>query len=175
MTLSESITSVPLIRLSAINPFPQELVSRNLDARPLLEDQGLPPQIPASGELFVSALSIYRLVEEIARFAGDPFFGARLGSKLDLTTWEPTADAVKSATTVSDLLNRFIVNLKHHASSVRFAIETVGNRSTFSSMRVVGPPFVPAQNDAFYLGFMSKLVRSATGDRWHPDKVFAPL
>ncbi len=108
MIRTESIHSVPLIRLSSINPFLLELISREIDAQPLLQQLGLPTQIPASSELFVSALSIYELVESSARLAGDPYFGARLGANLDLSGWEPIAEAAGSAGTGGELLKRFI-------------------------------------------------------------------
>ena len=77
--------------------------------------------------------------------------------------------------TVGDLLNRFVVNAKDHASSAQFLLETAGNRATFMSRRKLEPPFDPAQNDAFYLGFMSRLLRSATGDSWKPESVLITL
>ena len=69
MRRNEKKSDLPLVRLSAINPFLKELASRDIDAGSLLEDQGLPPQIPASSDLFVSALSMYRMVEQSARLA----------------------------------------------------------------------------------------------------------
>lgn len=175
MLRTDSISSVPLIRLSAINPFLQELVARGLDARLLLEELGLPSQIPASSDLFVAAPSIYRFVEECARVANDRYFGARLGASLDLLGWEPIANAAESAANVGELLNRFIVNLKRHASSVQYSVEIAGDRATFKTKRVLAPDFPPAQNDAFYLGFMSRMMRGAVGERWRPENVLATL
>ncbi|NIS89140.1 MAG: helix-turn-helix domain-containing protein [Woeseiaceae bacterium] len=135
----------------------------------------MPPQIPASGELFVSALSMYSLVERAAELAGDTFLGAVVGSKLDLLAWEPISQAAEAAGTVGELLNRFIMNAKDHASSVQYRLEIAGNRATFSFRRVIEPPFDPAQNDAFYLGFMTRLVKSATGDAWEPESVLVTM
>jgi AraC-like DNA-binding protein len=175
MLRTDSIAGVPLIRLSSINPFLQELVARGLNPRSLLEELGLPGQIPASSELFVAAPSIYKIVENSARVANDRYFGARLGAKIDLLDWEPIAEAADSAANVGELLNRFILSLKQHASSVQYSVETLGERSTFQMQRVLAPDFPPAQNDAFYLGFMSKLMRSATGDCWRPEKVLVTM
>jgi AraC-like DNA-binding protein len=175
MIRTDNIAGVPLIRLSSINPFLQELVARGLDARSMLEELGLPGQLPASSELFVAAPSIYEIVEESARVANDRYFAARLGASLDLLNWEPIADAANMATNIGELLNRFIVSLKQHASSIQYSVETVGDRATFRTQRVLVPDFPPAQNDAFYLGFMSKLMRSAVGDHWQPEKVLATM
>ena len=169
------VDSLPLVRLSAINPFLQELLARNLDACALLEKLGLPPGIPASPELFVAAPSLYRFVEESAVLANDPYFGARLGQNLDLLAWDPTSEAAEEAATVGELLNHFIVRSRQHASSIDFLIETSGDRTTFATARVLAPKYAPAQNDAFYVGFMSKLIRSACGTHWLPAKVLVTL
>ena len=66
MIRNERNSNIPLVRLSAINPFLKELAARDIDAGLLLEEQGLPTQVPASGDLFVSALSMYSLVEQSA-------------------------------------------------------------------------------------------------------------
>ena len=175
MIRDETTPSVPLIRLSAINPFLKELLSRDIDAGTLLEDQGLPTQIPASSNLFVSAMSMYSMVEQSADLAGDPYLGALIGGKLDLLSWEPIAQAAEEAATVGDLLNRFVLNSKDHASSVEFLLKIAGKRATFRLKRVLEPPFDPAQNDAFYLGFMSRLMQGATGDGWDPASVLITL
>jgi len=175
MIRNESSPGVPLIRLSAINPFLKELVSRDIDPGQLLEEQGLPVQIPASSDLFVSALCMYSMVEQAAALANDPYLGATIGSKLDLLAWEPIAQAAEVAVTVGDLLNRFVLNSKDHASSVQFSLETAGSRATFAFRREIEPPFDPAQNDAFYLGFMSRLMKGATGETWKPDSVLITL
>jgi len=175
MIHNETKPGIPLIRLSVINPFLKELVSRDIDPGQLLEEQRLPVQIPASSDLFVSALCMYSMVEQAAALANDPFLGATIGSKLDLLSWEPIAQAADAAVTVGDLLNRFILNSKEHASSTQYSLESTGNRTTFSLRRVVEPPFDPAQNDAFYLGFMSRLMKSATGETWNAASVLISM
>ena len=87
MIHSETKPGISLIRLSVINPFLKELVSRDIDPGQLLEDQGLPVQIPASSDLFVSAICMYSMVEKSAALANDPYLGAAIGGKLDLLPW----------------------------------------------------------------------------------------
>ena len=175
MIRNQTNPGIPLIRLSAINPFLKELVSRDIDPGQLLEEQGLPVQIPASSDLFVSAICMYSMVEQSAELANDPYLGATVGGKLDLLAWEPIAQAAEVAVTVGDLLNRFVLNSKDHASSVQFSLETAGGRATFAFRREIEPTFDLAQNDAFYLGFMSRLMKSATGESWNPESVVVTL
>jgi AraC-like DNA-binding protein len=164
-------SSLPLIRLSAINPFLLELRRRGADAAGLLRSLDLPEDIPASGELFVSSLSIYELVERSAEIVGDPFLGFSLGSQLDLNKWEPIAVAASEARTVGELLTRFTLYAVEHSSATEFFLRTKGEQSTFGFDRVIDPPTLPGQNDAFYLGFMSRLLMHATHDYWDASQV----
>ena len=141
----------------------------------LLRGMGLPGAVPATDEVFVSALTIYQLIEKTASVADDPYLGFSIGQDLDLQAWRPIARAAAEAGTIGDLLNRFIVNALDHASSARYFLRTEGDRSVFGFKRLVEPPFAPAQNDAFYLGFLSRMLTHATGDHWDPASVLAKV
>jgi AraC-like DNA-binding protein len=164
-------SNLPLIRLSAVNPFLSELRRRGVDARPLLTDLNLPSEIPASDDLFVASTTIYEFVEKSAQLAGDQFLGFAIGSQLDLSTWDPIATATGRATSVGELLTMFSVNAAEHSTATRFYLSTDGERSTFGFKRVTKPPFRPGQNDAFYVGFMSQLLRGAAHEHWDAAKV----
>lgn len=164
-------SNLPLIRLSAINPFLLELRRRGIDARSLLQDLGLPTDIPASHDLFVASSAIYELVERAAELAGDQFLGFAIGSALDLRAWDPIAIATERASSVGELLTMFSVNAAEHSTATRFYLSTDGERSTFGFERVKKPPFRPGQNDAFYMGFMLQLLKQATRDHWDAAQV----
>ena len=164
-------SNLPLIRLSAANPFLLELRDRRLPVAQLLREMDLPERIPASDELFVSSNVMYRIVEKSSEIAGDPHFGFTIGQKLDLQGWAPMASAFASANTVGDLLNHFIVNALEHSSFTRFFVRSEGDRTTFGFRRLAEPPVVPAQNDAFYFGLLVRVIAKATGDQWDPAAV----
>lgn len=163
--------NLPLIRLSAVNPFLLELRRRKLDASGLLRELALPEEIPASNELFVSPQVVYQLVEKAAIVAGDRYFGFRVGGQIILHDWDPMTLAVATANTVGDLLSHFVVNALDHSSSTRFFLRTEGDRTAFGFRRVVEPNFVPAQNDAFYLGMIVNMLKFATREHWDPPMV----
>jgi AraC-like DNA-binding protein len=168
-------TNLPLVRLSSVNPFLLDLSRRQLDGGAILRKMGLPGQVPASADLFASALAVYEIVEECAVTADDPYMGYRIGRDMDITQWEPIAQSVRDADTVSDLLRNFVVNSLVHSSSTNFFIKTEGERSTFGFTRKVVPTFQPGQNDAFYLGFLGSLLEKATESSWDPTQVFATI
>jgi len=164
-------SNLPLIRLSAANPFLTELQRRKLPVGQLLRDMDLPEKIPASNELFVSSRVMYQIVEKSGEIADDPHFGFTVGQKIDLHDWAPIATAFESANTVGDLLNHFIINAMDHSSFTQFFVRTEGDRTTFGFRRLAAPPVVPAQNDAFYLGLLVKVLAKAARDQWDPVAV----
>jgi AraC-like DNA-binding protein len=164
-------SNLPLIRLSAANPFLLELENRGLDARQLLRNLDLPDNIPASPEIFVASSAMYRIVEESGELARDPYFGFAIGQRTDLNDWSPIALAAESATNVGDLLNHFIVNALDHSSSTKFYLRTEGDKTTFGFRRLAPSPVLPAQNDAFYLGLLIKLLMKAANAHWDAASV----
>lgn len=163
--------NLALVRLSAINPFLFELRRRGIDPVPLLRGAGFPDTVPASSELFVSSLAVYEFVERSAETAEDPFLGYRIGSALDLHQWEPIAKSVDEASTVVELLNRFVWHALEHSSATRYYIRNEGDYTLFGFVRVACPVLVPAQNDAFYYGFISRVLRRAVREHWNPAEV----
>ena len=164
-------SNLPLIRLSIINPFLTELRVRNIDAAAVLRQAGLPIDIPASSELFVSPTSVYAFIERCADVANDPYLGFAVGSSLDLNGWEPIGMAASEADTVGELLNRFIMQAAAHSSATRFFLSSEADYSIFGNSRIIEPTIRPAQNDAFYLGFIARMLMHATGDRWRASQV----
>ena len=164
-------SNLPLVRLGAANPFLLELKRRKLPVAELLRELDLPENIPASNELFVSSDVMYRIVEESSELADDPHLGFSIGQKVDFREWAPIAAAAERASTVGDLLNHFIINASDHSSSARFFVSTEGDSTTFGFRRLVKPSLVPAQNDAFYLGLLIKVLTKAVRVQWDPSAV----
>ena len=164
-------SNLPLIRLSAINPFLLELQHRGIDPRPMLADLALPTDVPASQDLFVASTSVYEVIQKSAEIAEDPFLGHSIGSALDLSDWDPIKEATETARTVGELLTKFAVNAAEHSTATNFYVTSEGDRSTFGFDRVVKPAFLPGQIDAFYMGLMLRLLRHATREQWEPSNV----
>ena len=164
-------SKLPLIRLSSIYPFLAELRRRDAPVSTLLRDLGLPVDIPTSQDLFVAPATIYEFVERSAEITGDPYLGYAVGRAPQLEGWVPISRAAKQANTVGELLTLFIVNATDHSSASNFFLRVDGKRTTFGLDRVVQPAFRPGQNDAFYLGFMSRLLIRATRANWSASDV----
>ena len=151
------------MRLSAANPFLLELERRRCDTSDLLGGLGLPIAVPASSELFIALPTMYDLVEGTAEIAGDTHFGFTVGIGLDVRQWDPFRQAAVDATTVGDLLMGFIMSSAGH-SATRFYLEVGAERATFRMQRPLEPHLLPAQNDAFYAGMISRILEASTPD-----------
>ena len=163
--------NLPLIRLSAINPLLLDLKRRGVDVGPVLHGHGLPMDLPVTHDLFVASDTVYELVEQCGELSKDRFFGFAVGSSLNLQNWGPIASATERATTVGELLTMFAVNAGEHSTATKFYVSTEGERSTFGFERIKKPAFAPGQNDAFYMGFMLRLLKHATRDHWDAASV----
>jgi AraC-like DNA-binding protein len=163
--------SLPLVRLSAINPLLFELRRRDCDAEKLLGDLNLPTDIPASHELFVASSAIYEFVERTADLAEDPQICFRIGRGLELHRWDPIRTAAESSATLGHVLIRVTLSATEHTSAGRFFLETDGERACFGLKRTMTPAIRPAQNDAFTTGVDLRILTEALKDRWNADQV----
>lgn len=166
-------SNLPLVRLSIINPLFIELERRGVGVGPMLRKYRLPAEFSVSCDLFVAAETIYEIVEACETLSGDKFIGYSVGTALDLLEWPPSAEAAGKASTVGELLTMLAVNAADHSTATRYYVSTEGGRSIFGFERLAPPPFPPAQNDAFHMGFMLRLLRHAAGEKWESaDTVF---
>ena len=99
---------LPLVRLGLIMPFVEELDRLGADADAILMGNALVRETVLDPNVFVPPIVIHRFLEDAARAVDDPYLGVHVGERLDLAGWPPFVDAVSRATTVGELLIRFI-------------------------------------------------------------------
>ena len=77
--ISISKMQLPLIRLSLVTPFIEELERRSIDSQQPLLDFSLAKQDVLRGDMFVPAPVMYGIVEKLAAVSGDPHLECALG------------------------------------------------------------------------------------------------
>ncbi len=162
---------LPLVRLGLIFPFVEALDRLGADADAILMGNGLLRETVCDPNVFVPAIIIHRFLEDAARAIDDPYFGVQVGERLDLAGWPPFVDAVSRATTLGELLIRFIRSAKEEASSARHSLEIDATYSCFRETRTSKPEIAPAQNDAFMAAIRLGLLRGGADSRWDPEQV----
>ncbi len=157
---------IPLVRLSLILPFVQELDRRKVNSDAVLMANGLMRETVLDTDVFVPAIVVHRFLENAAEVANDPYLGINVGESLNLAQWPPFVDAVSRSTTLMDFLVRFICAAKEEASSSRHTLDVGGNYSFFREIRVSEQEIAPAQNDAFTTAYLLNLLRRGAGSSW---------
>ncbi len=162
-------SALPLVRLNLILPFIEELDRSQANADSVLEARNLTRSSVLDPNQFVSADTIYRILEDAASAVNDPYLGVRVGEALDFTTWSPLVDAVQRATSLSDFLTRFILATSADVTSARYTLEVGGTVTVFGQRRSAEPKVIPSQNDAFTAAYVLSILKRAVGAEWDPQ------
>jgi AraC-like DNA-binding protein len=168
-------TDLPLIRLSLVSPFIEELERRDINCQNVLSKFDLVKEDILQGDIFVPAPVMYGLVEKLSAASGDPYFGVRIGEELDPFSWPPLAESAELSTTVGEFLLRFLIDAAEDASSVTYVLETRGVRTIFHEKRKVDGNLFPRHNDGFTIAFLLTLLSQALGEHWQGNNVLASL
>jgi AraC-like DNA-binding protein len=163
--------TLPLVRLKLVLPFIEELDRSQVDVDSVLEARHLTRSSVLDSNHFVSADTMYRLLEDAASAANDPYLGVRVGEALDFTTWSPLVDAAQRATSLSDFLTRFILAASADVTSARFTLEVGGTFTVFRQRRSSEPNVTPSQNDAFTAAYVLSILQCAVGAEWDPQEL----
>lgn len=75
--------------------------------------------------------------------------------------------------TVGDFLIRIAINSEHHSTSVKMSLQIESEWSTFNVVRLFRPDVSPSHIDAYYVGSLVNVLKSAMPSRWRPEQVRA--
>jgi len=164
-------TSLPLVRLSLIQPFVRELDRRGLSTDSVLAENGLAREILKDDSIFVPPIVIHRFLESAALAADDPHLGVAVGEKLDWSGWPPMVEAASKARNLVGFLVRFIRAASSDASSARHELDVRSDFSVFREKRTTEQEIAPAQNDSFTAAYTLDLLSRAAGPVWDPKDV----
>lgn len=166
---------MPMIRLNLLIPWLKELRRRQINDVELLEAVGLPAMQPIPADQFVSSKLVYRFVNLAASVANDPYFGATIGYRMDLRDLPQIAAASESALTVGDFLMRIAINSDYHQTSTKMGLQIESNSSKFKFTRLFKPDVSVSHLDAYYIGVLINVLKSALPSRWSPRQVRATV
>jgi len=166
---------LPIVQLSVLRPFINELRQRGMDASLPLVRVGLSFEAIADSGQAVHAMVIHQLLENIAGFAEDPVIAAKIGEKLDTTGWPLLADAGVHAKTLGDFLTRYISQANEIASSAVQYLHIEGAQAVLGERRTFEPSIIPAQNDAFMASLAISILRRSVADQLNPSEIMVAV
>jgi AraC-like DNA-binding protein len=164
-------TRLPLVQLSVLQPFINELWRRDMDPSSLLEAAGLSMEAISDPDRAVHAMVIHQLLENIADFTQDPTIGSKVGKKLDTSGWPVLVEVGVQSKTLGDFLTRFISQVNEVASSAVQYLHVEGVQSVLGEKRTIEPSVIPAQNDAFMASLALSILRRSVADQLIPSDV----
>ena len=156
-------SSIPLVRLSLLLPFVEELDRRGLNSNAALAGNGLVRNTLMDYSVFVPVVVIHRFLEDAAEIAEDPHFGVAVGESLDLSSWSPIFAVARKSRNLAGFLIRFIRAAAEEASSAVHELHVGSKFASFRERRTSEQEILPAQNDAFTAAFTLSLLRRAAG------------
>ncbi|QFU77402.1 AraC family transcriptional regulator [Halioglobus maricola] len=173
-TVSEKL-HLPMVRLNLAKPFLDAALAAGADVEKELRVHCLTVDSFGDNEHFVTAPTMYDVVESLAELTCDPYCGVTLGEALDPLNWSPLAEAARNASSVGDLLLRFSIDAYKDANSVEFKLETRGVRSTFTENRLTDGGRIPRHNDGFGAAYVLSILRTALGSNWSGNEVLVQV
>ena len=173
--MQKIVGGMPVMRYSLIRPWIAELDRRQINSTELLEQVGLPIGRSISSKLFVPANSAYRFIDLAARVAKEPYLGAILGLNLDFRALPLISDASEVAATVGDLLIRIAINSEQHSTSIKMELQIESEQSRFNIVRLFQPDVLPSHIDAYYVGVLVNVLKSALPSKWSSQQVTATV
>ena len=158
---------VPLVRLTLVTPFAEELDRRGIEIDSILAKFDLSKENLHSVDVFVTAPVMYELLEAMSEAADDRYLAVYVGETLDIHGWPVFTNAARDSSTFGEFILRFSQAAGEQATSVRMRLDTDGEYATFSAHRVFEPAICPAQADAFYVGLFSTIFQRCIGSTWN--------
>jgi len=160
------------IRLQLALPFVQRVRDMGKDPAPALKALGLDEMTMNDPAATVHAEIVYGLTNALAEGASDPYLGCHVGESIDLAQWTPAAEAMRGASTVGDVLTRFVVLVPQSSSAVRYAIHIKDAQAVFSARQLIRTSNKPVQTTGFGIAIYVQLLRALIGEGWDARRVF---
>ncbi len=154
------MATIPLIRWDFFAPFVEELQQRGCDPSALFATAGLSDQGLVSDEAVVPANVMYRLAEEAAALAKDPFLGATMGARFDFRHSALFNPRGRHLSTLADVLVCFIRAVADHASSQLYSLSVDGTRARLRGKRTFVPVGKVDQVDAWDVAVWTTVIRA---------------
>jgi AraC-like DNA-binding protein len=163
--------TIPLVRYAMAKPFVAALEAAGGDAEAALSRFGLSYDALDDEDVFVSARSWYSFVDHAAEAIGDPYFGYRVGSETAFGAWPNLRVLTFEQTTLAELFGFLIADAKRHTTGADYSLAFGDRWAVFRQRRTFVPSPPPAQIDAFGVGFLSRVIRTAIGRHWNPSEM----
>jgi AraC-like DNA-binding protein len=166
-----ALKSLPLCRLSVLQPIVSAIRARGIDPEPVLASAGLTEEAVLTDDASVHIMVVHQFLENAAAATRDPTFAASVGLCIDTTGWPILQSALNEARSLGDFLSIYVSRANELATSVQSFLEIRGRHAIFGEKRVFKPTIPPAQNDGFMAALAYSILKHALGHRLDSTQV----
>ena len=163
-----SAETLPLVQYAMARPFAEALVGAGIDADALLGGVGLAPEALYIDDIFVPAQSWCDFVAAASEATSNPAFGFQVGAETVFAALPNVRVLAFEDAALGELLTALVVGAQRLTTLARYSSSVDGQSAILRTRRTFTPKHPPAQIDAFFVGFMLRILRLCTGDRWSP-------
>ena len=163
--------ALPLVKLSLLRPFADELRSRGIEPDLAFELVGLSEEATHDPDLSMHVLVVHKFLEIAAQVAKDPHFCGRVGANLPLNGWDMLADAEEHAKTIGEYLSMFCAKASEQTSTGNVYLHIDGPIAEFGEKRNYTPLNPPSQGDAFMVAVSWAILHRALGTQLDPSMI----
>lgn len=166
---------IPLIRVSQCFPFLQFLKQIGSPTEKLLKQAHIPLFKVDHSNSLIPKYSLYTFIEQAARFEGIEDFGLQVGIQNDLEDLGLLGHSLLRFTTLSDIINYFIKNIRWHSSDTRFWLKSDREEAWFCCQSIQSIKVGFTHSELYTLIYMIQIVQQVTGAQWQPTKVYLQM
>lgn len=159
------------VRVAALTGYLETMSALGGDARPLLKEQGLAPDLLINPEQLIPARSAIRLLERSAEVTGCITFGLRMAENRTLANLGATSLLIAHQPTLRKSLETLREFRTRINSTLVLQFEEIGDEVILREDFYLSRPEPARQSSDLALGVLAKLCASAVGESWKPRAV----
>ena len=154
-----------------VAPFARALNAAGGDVVAAYKLAGFPNHGPE--QPLIPAQDWYDFISACSKVLRDPHFAFKVGFETPFPSLPNLCILKTQGVSLGECLSALVVDAKHLTNMASYSLVIGADAATLSQHRKFRPDSRPSQPDGFFVGFILRLVRQATGVHWHTAEFHA--
>lgn len=157
------------VRASVLAGLTAVCAQLGVDAKLLLRQSGLPPDVEADRERRLPAMRVNALLELAATASGREDFAMQLALQRGFSNLGPVGLLARDEPSIGAAVATIAEYMPIHNDALEIIVDEAGDSATIRAVILAPPPCAQAHDLAVAMLF--RILRQLTGPEWHPDQV----
>lgn len=166
--MSQSPSTIPVIRLSQVLPFSRWLESVGIPTERSLRAWGLPSAPDEAPDLWIAGGSLWGWIGATARAEGIEDFGVRVGKASRVEDIGALGHSLQAEPTLRDVITKLVSRVNRHSSHAAFGWSEEGSHAWLWRRPTPGSHAAGPHAESYVLVLLIQIVRLAAGPEWAP-------